>query len=439
MHTRKTKHGNSKEILAFIVAKDAAWPAELWEVHRLTVAVDMGQWKPELRDEVTRNVEKLREFKDWLRDRAVCATFSSLDNLRAEVERSLREWRNRHPELAEVSQVVFVSSTVEDLKQYREAARDAALRAGVRPDMQEYFVASGNAPLDECLAKVSAADVVVAIVAHRYGWVPRDQPGRDSKSITWLECEAATQASSELSSHSASHTSTRAERTAPANSSSRRSWRPARSLWIALAAVAVTTAIWLYSEYGRPLIQAAMPTWADQIVADIGESSKHQAATLQLTTKGGEAIPVIIVLLGSTAPLRRQGGIEAAKLVMQIEETRDKMLNELLKYADRGTLQVRCSAYEALVESKDSLNAAQSKGVFSFMRDRFSYGPPPSRWRWRHPLLETQQCASIQAVRLISLFPNAESGPILAGIASGHPDSDVRKQAKLVLDNMRHQ
>ena len=56
--------------------------------------------------------------------------------------------------------------------------------------MMEYFVASGKKPpLEACLAKVDEADVVVAIVAHRYGWVPPDQGGDDHKSITWLECQ----------------------------------------------------------------------------------------------------------------------------------------------------------------------------------------------------------------------------------------------------------
>ncbi len=37
----------------------------------------------------------------------------------------------------------------------------------------------------ECLAKVSECDVLVVIVAHRYGWKP---PGQRGKSVTWLEC-----------------------------------------------------------------------------------------------------------------------------------------------------------------------------------------------------------------------------------------------------------
>jgi hypothetical protein len=87
--------------------------------------------------------------------------------------------------------VVFISSTAEDLKPYRDKARDAAIRAGFYPEMQEYFVARDHPPLKECMERVAKADVLVVIVAHRYGWVPEDQPGSENKSITWLECEKA--------------------------------------------------------------------------------------------------------------------------------------------------------------------------------------------------------------------------------------------------------
>ena len=71
--------------------------------------------------------------------------------------------------------VVFFSSTCEDLKPYREAARDAAISAGFRPEMQEYWAAQDNRPLKVCLEKVRAADVLVAVVAHRVGWPSRDR------------------------------------------------------------------------------------------------------------------------------------------------------------------------------------------------------------------------------------------------------------------------
>jgi hypothetical protein len=53
----------------------------------------------------------------------------------------------------------------------------------------EYWPSSGQPSLAACLKKVDEADVVVVIVAHRYGWVPDDPRNSEGKSITWLECE----------------------------------------------------------------------------------------------------------------------------------------------------------------------------------------------------------------------------------------------------------
>jgi formylglycine-generating enzyme required for sulfatase activity len=90
--------------------------------------------------------------------------------------------------------VVFISSTSDDLKEYREQAAKAAAASGFSPRMMEYFPAMGHAPtLQACLDKVAEAEVVVVIVAHRYGWVPDDPKNPDKKSITWLECEHAWQ------------------------------------------------------------------------------------------------------------------------------------------------------------------------------------------------------------------------------------------------------
>jgi hypothetical protein len=83
---------------------------------------------------------------------------------------------------------VFISSTSEDLEPYRARAASAANAAGLLPFMMEYFTATGaRPPLGECLAKVRDCDVLVVLVAHRYGW----RPEANGKSITWLECEEA--------------------------------------------------------------------------------------------------------------------------------------------------------------------------------------------------------------------------------------------------------
>jgi hypothetical protein len=80
------------------------------------------------------------------------------------------------PATVRTMSTAFMSSTSEDLQEYRLKARDAALRLEFMPRMMEYFAASGqHPPLDACLAKISGsdrevpADVLVVIVAHRYG------------------------------------------------------------------------------------------------------------------------------------------------------------------------------------------------------------------------------------------------------------------------------
>ena len=87
--------------------------------------------------------------------------------------------------------IVFISSTSEDLNEHRQQAAKAARALGFKVEMMEDFSASGLPSLDECRKRVAEADVVVAIVAHRYGWVPNDTGQPDAKSITWLECEHA--------------------------------------------------------------------------------------------------------------------------------------------------------------------------------------------------------------------------------------------------------
>lgn len=86
---------------------------------------------------------------------------------------------------------VFISSTIEDLQLYRDKAEEAVIRAGCTPTLLKYFGPSGRPPLRECLDQVAQADLLVVIIAYRYGWVPDDRPTKKRKSITWLECEEA--------------------------------------------------------------------------------------------------------------------------------------------------------------------------------------------------------------------------------------------------------
>jgi formylglycine-generating enzyme required for sulfatase activity len=95
--------------------------------------------------------------------------------------------------------VVFISSTFDDLKEHREQVAKAAWANGFSPRMIEDFPATGHArSLQYCLEKVDEAEVVVVLVAHRYGWVPEDASNPDKNSITWLECEHARKAGKEV-------------------------------------------------------------------------------------------------------------------------------------------------------------------------------------------------------------------------------------------------
>ena len=97
--------------------------------------------------------------------------------------------------MANKAHKIFISSTVEDLVPYRDAAEKAIVTAEHAPLRNEYWAASSdNPPYAACMKKVEEADALVVIVAHRYGWVPPDQPGKKGYSITRLECLRALKA-----------------------------------------------------------------------------------------------------------------------------------------------------------------------------------------------------------------------------------------------------
>jgi hypothetical protein len=82
---------------------------------------------------------------------------------------------------------IYVSSTYEDLKPYRQAVREALQRLGHDDVAMEIYVAGPERPVDRCLKDVAGSDLYVGIFAMRYGYVP---PGHD-RSITELEYRTA--------------------------------------------------------------------------------------------------------------------------------------------------------------------------------------------------------------------------------------------------------
>lgn len=80
--------------------------------------------------------------------------------------------RLRHsPEMAEVK-IAMISSTVRNLPDHREKARDACLRQGFFPSMMENWPAMDADGVTASLEKVEKADVYIGVFGFRYGYVP---------------------------------------------------------------------------------------------------------------------------------------------------------------------------------------------------------------------------------------------------------------------------
>lgn len=82
---------------------------------------------------------------------------------------------------------VFLSSTALDLVAYRKVADDTILRLSQQAVVMERFGPLPGEPVVECERKARECDVLVCVVAHRYGFVPDKGKG----SITRREVEAA--------------------------------------------------------------------------------------------------------------------------------------------------------------------------------------------------------------------------------------------------------
>ena len=82
---------------------------------------------------------------------------------------------------------VYISSTYADLIEARKVVADAVLTLEHLPIGMEHYTASERAPLDKCLEDVRSCQVYIALIAWRYGFIPRGK----KKSITQLEYEEA--------------------------------------------------------------------------------------------------------------------------------------------------------------------------------------------------------------------------------------------------------
>lgn len=82
---------------------------------------------------------------------------------------------------------IFVSSTKEDLIQYREAVETVLTGMEHIPLGMEYFVSSPDSPIDVCLATVRRSQLYIVIVGMRYGSIEEGS----GKSFTELEYDEA--------------------------------------------------------------------------------------------------------------------------------------------------------------------------------------------------------------------------------------------------------
>jgi len=70
---------------------------------------------------------------------------------------------------------IYLSSTYDDLTDYRTAVCDALRKSGYNVIVMEDYVAKDQRPLDKCLGDVNNSDIYVGIFAFRecVGMVPK--------------------------------------------------------------------------------------------------------------------------------------------------------------------------------------------------------------------------------------------------------------------------
>lgn len=67
---------------------------------------------------------------------------------------------------------IYLSSTYEDLKEYRRTVYEALRKACHQVTAMEDYVAADQRPVDKCLKDVERADIYLGLFAFRYGYAP---------------------------------------------------------------------------------------------------------------------------------------------------------------------------------------------------------------------------------------------------------------------------
>ena len=91
---------------------------------------------------------------------------------------------------------IYVSSTRNDLRDYREKVSQVIRRMGHEDVAMEYYVAEHRPPVAKCLDDVAACDLYVGLFAWRYGWVPEDD-NPEGLAITEMEYRQAVKSGKE--------------------------------------------------------------------------------------------------------------------------------------------------------------------------------------------------------------------------------------------------
>lgn len=83
---------------------------------------------------------------------------------------------------------IYLSSTFEDLKDYRRAVSEALRKSGYQVLAMEDYVAADRRPVEKCLNDVEKADFYIGLLGFRYGYVPPPEHNNPNGwSITELE------------------------------------------------------------------------------------------------------------------------------------------------------------------------------------------------------------------------------------------------------------
>ncbi len=94
---------------------------------------------------------------------------------------------------------VFISYTGEDLAEFADEVVKVVRRLQWIPIDHRDWAPSGSPSVQECRERVVGSDILVVLVAHRYGWVPaREEGGDGTASITRLEVRWARESGKEV-------------------------------------------------------------------------------------------------------------------------------------------------------------------------------------------------------------------------------------------------